>query len=422
MEELLTATWLMVTAVSLFLAPSSSAQDTSSVRNTCISCHLEAGDELAVPVNQFKDDVHARRGFSCVSCHGGDPAQDDIDLSMDPRKGFIGKPSVKQVQSFCGKCHSNAETMKRFNPSLRVDQEAEFATSVHGKRIAQGDTKPATCVNCHGSHGIRAVKDPNSPVYATHVAETCGGCHSNSEYMKAYRIPTDQAQKYQTSVHAEALLKKQDLSAPTCNDCHGNHGAAPPGTASVGNVCGTCHARQAELFGKSPHKAAFDTLGLSECVACHSNHDVRHPTDQFIGTNGQAVCIVCHNQGEPGFQAAGAMRQLLSDLDGNIKSAETTLNRAARAGMEVSKAKFELNGARDQLINARVLIHSFSDKGLQTVVGPGLSVAEKARLSGEGALAELLLRRKGLAASLVIITLAALSIYLKLREIEKEKS
>src|ERR1019366_918341 len=159
-----------------------------------------------------------------------------------------------QVQGFCGKCHSNAETMKRFNPSLRVDQESEFATSVHGKRIAEGDTKPATCISCHGSHGIRAVKDPTSPVYPTNVAATCGKCHAKADYMKQYGIPTDQLQKYQTSVHAEAL--KKDLSAPTCNDCHGNHGAAPPGTASTANVCGTCHIRQAELFAKSPHGSA----------------------------------------------------------------------------------------------------------------------------------------------------------------------
>src|SRR5207244_221074 len=98
--------------------------------------------------------------------------------------------------------------------------------------------------------------------------------------------------KYLRSVHAEALLKKQDLSAPTCNDCHGNHGAAPPGTASVGNVCGTCHARQAELFNMSPHQAVFDALAIPQCLACHGNHEVRHPTDAWLGVEPNAVCVM----------------------------------------------------------------------------------------------------------------------------------
>src|SRR5688572_12273090 len=47
-----------------------------------------------------------------------------------------------------------------------------------------------------------------------------------------YGIPTDQAEKFKGSVHGEALLKNRDMAAPTCNDCHGNHGAAPPGATS----------------------------------------------------------------------------------------------------------------------------------------------------------------------------------------------
>ena len=33
----------------------------------------------------------------------------------------------------------------------------------------------------------------------------------------------------------------------------------------------------------------------------------------------------------------------------------TVLDRAAQAGMEVSRARFDVNGARDELTNARVL-------------------------------------------------------------------
>jgi predicted CXXCH cytochrome family protein len=240
--------------------------------------------------------------------------------------------------------------------------------------------------------------------------------------MKPYGIPTDQAQKYGRSVHAEALLKKADLSAPTCNDCHGNHGASPPGMTAVANVCGTCHARQSELFSNSPHKPVFDTLGVSECVACHNNHEIQHPSDDYIGTTAQGVCVKCHDSGDAGFAAAEAMHNRLRELDGKINDADRLLGRAAQAGMEVSRPRFELTSARDGLINARVIIHSFKPDALDPVIMPSIAVAEKAWRSGGEAMDELRFRRKGLAVSLLIIAVAVLSIYLKIRQIEGNTS
>ena len=49
--------------------------------------------------------------------------------------------------------------MKHFNPSERVDQLAEYRTSGHGKTLLRGDESVATCVSCHGAHGILPVKD-----------------------------------------------------------------------------------------------------------------------------------------------------------------------------------------------------------------------------------------------------------------------
>jgi hypothetical protein len=387
------------------------------VKNSCISCHLDVGGDLAVPVEKVQNDVHGKHGLSCVNCHGGDATTMDMDRAMDPRKGFI-KPSRRQVAAFCGKCHSNAETMKQFNPSLRVDQASLYLTSVHGKKVAEGDEKPATCISCHGNHGIVAVKDPTSPVYPTHVAETCSRCHADAEYMKPYKIPTDQYKKYRASVHGEALLKKQDISAPTCNTCHGNHGAAPPGTSSVANVCGNCHVRQSELFKTSPHQAAFETLGIAQCLACHGNHEIQHPTDILVGTTSGAKCVECHSKGDAGFDTASALHGRLIRLVTAIGDADSTLDRAAQAGMEVSHARFDLNGARDNLTNARVVIHGFSVETLEKATGPGMKIAEDAQQAGRNALGELLFRRKGLAVSLVVIALAIVAVHLKIRQIE----
>ena len=391
-------------------------------KNSCVDCHARLDDpRLSTPVKLFENDTHRSRGLSCNDCHGGDPSSDTSEGAKDPRKGFLGKPRTVDIPAYCGKCHSDANLMKRFNPSLRVDQESEYYTSVHGRLLKSGEEKVATCISCHTVHGIRAVSDPLSSVYPLNVADTCAKCHGSADYMSTFKIASDQVAKFKTSVHAKALYEKQDLSAPTCNDCHGNHGATPPGIASVANVCGQCHARQADLFQTSPHKAAFDQQGLAECVTCHSNHDIAAPTDQMIGTQQGALCINCHESGDKGFAAAGHMRSRLDQLIASIDKSKEILSVAERKGMEVSKPKFELKAATDALTHARVLIHSSSAAEVDKVAGPGLDVANKGYQAGLDALSELSFRRKGLAVSLVFIVFLALLVYLKIRQIESRQ-
>jgi predicted CXXCH cytochrome family protein len=388
-------------------------------KSSCIDCHVKLDDtRLSNPARLFENDVHRSRGLSCNDCHGGDPNGDTSEAAKDPSKGYLGKPRTTDIPAYCGKCHSDANLMKKFNPSLRVDQESEYSTSVHGKLLKTGEQKVATCISCHTVHGIRAVNDPLSSVYPLNVADTCAKCHGNADYMRAFKIPRDQITKFKTSVHAKALYDKQDLSAPTCNDCHGNHGATPPGIASVANVCGQCHARQADLFQTSPHKAAFDQQGLAECITCHSNHDIATPTDQLIGTQQGALCVNCHTNGDKGFAAAAHMRTRIDQLIASINKSNEILSVAERKGMEVSKPKFDLKGATDALTHARVLIHSSSNNEVDKVVGPGLDVAGKGYQAGVDALDELSFRRKGLAVSLVFILFLALLVYLKVRQLE----
>jgi len=159
-------------------------------------------------------------------------------------------------------------------------------------------------------------------------------------------------------------------------------------------------------------------MGFSQCLACHNNHEVQHPTDALIGVTSEAACATCHDNGDAGFQTASAIHQHLTQLNVAIGAAEDVLDRASRAGMEVSHAKFELNSARDNLVDARVLVHRFSLAELQKATVPGMKVADTARRAGEGALGELLYRRKGLAVSLVVIALSILGVYLKIRQIE----
>ena len=385
-------------------------------KDTCVVCHAVLEGDLAKPAQQFEVDIHHQAGLSCADCHGGDPNDESLN-AMSRAKGFRGAPKKNQIPDFCARCHSDAVYMHRFNPKMRVDQLTQYLTSVHGRRLKQGDSKVAACVDCHGVHNTLPASDTRSTVHPAKVAATCARCHSDPVYMKSYGIPTDQAAHYQKSVHAE-MLAQGDTSSPTCSTCHGNHGATPPGVSSVANVCGTCHVFFAQLFEKSPHQAAFAKMGLPGCVQCHSNHEIVRPTDAWVGTAPQSVCITCHASGDKGLGAAQAMSADLAQLDASMGRAGKVLDVAERAGMEVSGAKMQLADAHEALEKARVNVHSCDESLVRKLTDAGVEIAAKAYQTGVAALRERDYRRKGLGIALIAIVLAITGLYLKIRQME----
>jgi hypothetical protein len=387
-------------------------------KNSCVDCHSALADPYTVAQQTFAQDVHAQRGLTCISCHGGDPTSDDPTVAMGKKAGWKGHVDRKQIPELCGKCHADPTYMRQFNPGIRTDQLAEYKVSRHGKRLASGDTKVAVCVDCHSVHDVRAPTDPLSKVNPVNIPATCAHCHADAEYMKAYQVPTNQFADYNQSVHHDALLLRGDLSAPTCSTCHGNHGAAPPGVTSVANVCSNCHVFQAQLFAQSPHQQAFESANMPGCVTCHSNHAILHPTDEKVGTGDKAICTQCHVEGDDGFKAAAQIHDKLTQLGLAIGRAEDILGQAERSGMEVSEAKLDLAQSRDALTKTRVTLHSADLTKVEADIKPGLEAAARDYDAGKRALAERSYRRIGLALSLVAIALAIVGLKLYLKQIE----
>ena len=328
--------WLVGFLLAFVAAPVLKAEDPAGT--SCTHCHGDPdmfdSEALAV-VQGFANDVHAEAGLSCHDCHGGNPdtaLSEDMDAAMDTdyaANPYHGPPARDQIPAFCGECHSDPSFMKRFRPDARVDQEQEYWTSQHGQALRQGDTRVATCIDCHGTHGIRSASNPDSSVYPTRVAETCRGCHADGSKMAGYLLPNgsplpiDQFSRWRQSIHAEAMFDKEDLTAPTCNDCHGNHGATPPGLDSLTYVCGQCHGREADLFRGSPkhvglesHNEYLQDVGeegcaachqapqaqvtgihsFGECTSCHGNHGIIRPTMAMFAALPEAPCDFCHQE------------------------------------------------------------------------------------------------------------------------------
>jgi len=415
------------------------------LQNNCVLCHSDSAnhtpDTLFAPnpepgasvhmnLKDVVEDVHFRQGLSCAGCHGGDPA---ADLGHNHVKEWPEKDRQKNrawVVAFCARCHSDPVKMHDYNPSLPTDQLAKFKTSPHGHLLLDAhDDRAPSCVSCHGVHGIRAAKDPQSKVYARNVPETCGACHANETTMAGFKradgspLPTTQLAEYRNSVHGKALLGRGDLGAPACNTCHGNHAASPPGVAQVSKSCSLCHSANAGLFDGSKHKQAFDQHNWPECGQCHGNHTIAKTNDAMLGSGQGQLCGDCHRQfaqkNPDCIRTADYFHQTVTRMDEAKNHFAADSERLAAKGLDVEPISNQLTELGDALKKSRTYIHSFARNSFQQVAAPGEESIRKADELVKHARAEYRYRQSGLAVSIGIIGLLMLALYLKLRQLEK---
>jgi hypothetical protein len=398
-------------ASSLALASKVTSQDLPGGK--CLECHSTLDDGVAA---LWQDDVHAHAGIGCDGCHGGDPTQEDSDLAKRRGTGYRGELSAQEIILSCGGCHGDIEYMKSRNPALPIDQLEKYRTSVHGKLLAKGETRVAQCVSCHHAHGVRAVNDAKSPVYAENVPATCGHCHADAEYMADFDIPTNQYEEYTQSVHGKALLEKHDVrGAPACNDCHGNHGAAPPSIDAISNICGTCHSYNAELFLGSPLAPDFKEKSLADCVACHSKHLITHVSDDWLADEPGGACRKCHETGDEGSDLAVYYVDTFGSIQRSFEEIDALLARAEKKGMDVTEGEDYAESARQGLMQARTLIHAFSKPVMEDKV---TEIAQNQAAALEVGYAQLKAfdeRRRGLTISTVLLLILTLGVAIKIR-------
>jgi uncharacterized tellurite resistance protein B-like protein len=406
----------LLALVVLFMVSSEVSSQAIPVSEDCKTCHLGLDEErLVEPARLFENDIHAEVGFGCLACHGSGGLG-----PLDPGAGFLSVPSRRQIPELCGRCHSDGAYMRQFDPNIRIDQVLEYWTSRHGILLSESDDPDvATCIDCHPAHQIRPPSDVESSVYALNVPETCGRCHSDAELMQGRDIPTDQVEKHTTSVHGVLLYEEGDVSAPVCNDCHGNHGAAPPGIGSVRNVCGQCHVVMAEFFDASAHSELFEEEGLPLCAACHEHHDVQPVDEQTLTERSAEICSQCHTPNDEARYSFDGMATVLDSLSDSVEDSRHRLEEAEQMGMEVSQSLFELEDVNNAQTRARSAIHTFSIDAVRTEAEAGFEIADGAGESADDAFAEYDFRRLGLGVSSGIILLLIVGLLLKIREADE---
>ncbi len=273
---------LLAAAVIFFTGASAHAQEDAQ----CFLCHgdpdasTKAADgsirSLYIDEEHFAVSVHA--GMGCVACHA--------DIEDIPHA-----PELAPVQ--CGNCHY---------------QEEEYAESLHGLALKGGDTDAAGCSDCHGAHDIRPVADPLSAVSPLNLPGTCGKCHSDPALVRSHMISVSQpSDSYLKSAHAQAI-RSGNLDAASCNDCHGTHNllpahhpSSPVNRFNISATCGQCHPQEQAEFDASIHGRAL-AAGIPDaptCVDCHGEHGIEGPGETSSQINRQQVvrstCPRCHD-------------------------------------------------------------------------------------------------------------------------------
>ena len=401
-----------------FLTPQANGQEGADV---CVSCHQGLEGNLADPVKGWEQSAHREAGVRCKDCHGGNSSI--AALAMKKAMGFKGTPKAKDIPALCAKCHADVRKMRPYN--LRTDQYAEYQTSIHGQRLAKGDSRVATCSSCHGAHEVRKKNDPLSAVYHTRVPETCAKCHADPKLMKGYKIPTDQLAEFNKSYHGKILRGeisgKNPLLAPNCATCHGIHGATPPGVKEVEAVCGNCHTTIARYFRQGPHEKAVRETGIPKCITCHGNHDIPYPSLNALTGEESGQCGACHDQKSTAYGKAQKMKSLLEAAENAIRKNQKSIERLKVEQLEVSKLEGKVTEASAKLTQAKPLTHAVEVVKLEELTGQSMKISEedqKLIVKLEKGLEQ---RKKIGITLLFLIGLVILFLYLKNQSLKKSK-
>jgi hypothetical protein len=129
------------------------------------------------------------------------------------------------------------------------------------------------------------------------------------------------------------------------------------------------------------------------------------------------VCAECHDASGNGAATIKRFRDGGDGLDAALTAAEAVVDRAEDAGMLVEDARLAVREAREQHVQLRVAMHTFTDEPFAGIAAKGLEAARRAEGAGLAALEELQNRRRGLAVATVLIVGFLATLWVKIRRL-----
>ncbi len=264
----------------------------------CARCHQKEAEGFSQSPHVKGRESGIENLPTCIICHGGH----EIKAVSDTTSLTNHANSVK----ICIRCHESKAITDQTGKMPKPAMIKAYENSVHGNALmVKGNKNAPSCVDCHGSHSFLPADQPESPIYKTHIAQTCGKCHNEI------------ASTYSGSIHGSSLAQGV-IESPTCTSCHGEHDIkAPSDTTSrvspghVVKTCSDCHtsAKMVAKFGLKPDRiatfkesfhGAAGELGdtrVANCASCHGVHNIytqSDPRSMINAANIQSTCGQCH--------------------------------------------------------------------------------------------------------------------------------
>lgn len=231
-------------------------------RLTCKACHRTASSWPHAPVTAASAREYVMAlNQECKPCHFA-----NFTKSLDGMHYRILSSGDTRAP-VCTDCHG-AHTVKDLRGQdqaisltcARCHQDIydQYATSVHGKALTEGNQDVPTCTDCHGAHTIA---DARSQDFHVHSPELCANCHTDPEVMGRYGISTNVLSSYLQDFHGVTVRFYQRESEEgtsvkaTCVDCHGIHDIRATDDphsqvikANLVETCRKCHPDATENF------------------------------------------------------------------------------------------------------------------------------------------------------------------------------
>jgi len=153
------------------------------VTATCVNCHSSHGE---LPPSDPRSTVNrANLPHTCGQCHHG------VEETFRKSIHATGKPKPGQHLPVCEDCHTSHSIRRADSAAFRLEVVNEcgechteelktYFDTFHGKVTKLGTAVAAKCSDCHGSHQIRSIDDPESLLSRANIVQTCAKCHPGS--------------------------------------------------------------------------------------------------------------------------------------------------------------------------------------------------------------------------------------------------
>jgi len=122
---------------------------------TCATCHQGIYKEFVESIHSPSVSKTTEKLPNCEDCH-----------SAHQIKQIEQDQFMAEITHQCGSCHA--------------DLSETYTETLHGKAYTLGYLKAARCSDCHGSHDIKKVDNPDSHVGFGKVVQTCQKCHPDA--------------------------------------------------------------------------------------------------------------------------------------------------------------------------------------------------------------------------------------------------